>query len=103
MARRTFSFDYEQDNWRARQVRNSWITKEREATGVRDTAGWGGVKKQGDAAIKKWIDDQLVGMSVTVVLIGSETSTRQYVTTRYRRAITGATACSASTSTVRRT
>lgn len=30
-------------------------------------------------AIKKWIDDQLIGTSVTAVLIGYETSNRDYV------------------------
>lgn len=32
MARRVFfSFHYERDIWRANQVRNRWITKDREA------------------------------------------------------------------------
>ncbi|MBU1147334.1 MAG: TIR domain-containing protein, partial [Candidatus Omnitrophica bacterium] len=30
--------------------------------------------------VEKWIDEQLKGTSVTVVLIGSETSSRKYVT-----------------------
>jgi len=37
------------------------------------------VKKKGDEAIKAWIRDQLKGTSVTVVLIGTETSQRKYV------------------------
>ncbi|MDI6603474.1 MAG: TIR domain-containing protein [Patescibacteria group bacterium] len=62
------------------QVRNSWVTKpDREAAGFWDAASWKEVKKKGDAAIKKWIDDQLIGASVTVVLIGAETSNRDYV------------------------
>jgi hypothetical protein len=32
-----------------------------------------------NAAIKKWIREQLEGTSVTVVLIGSETSNRDYI------------------------
>jgi MTH538 TIR-like domain (DUF1863) len=81
MARRTFfSFHYERDAWRAGQVRNSWVTKDREAAGFWDAASWEAVKRQGDAAIKKWINDQLSGTSVTVVLIGTETSQRAYVT-----------------------
>ncbi len=81
MARRSFfSFHYENDVWRANIVRNSWVTKpDREAAGFVDAADFEAVKKGGDAAIKKWVDDQLTGTSVTVVLIGAETSNREYV------------------------
>lgn len=81
MARRAFfSFHYENDVWRANQVRNSWVTKpDRESAGFTDAADFEEVKKGGDAAIKKWIDNQLSGTSVTVVLIGSETSERDYI------------------------
>lgn len=80
MARHTFfSFHYERDAWRASQVRNSWVTQDREASGFFDKAKWEEAKKKGDAAIKAWIDGELKGTSVTVVLIGAETSTRAYV------------------------
>ena len=81
MARRAFfSFHYENDVWRANIVRNSWVTKpDREAAGFVDAADFEEVKKGGDAAIKKWIDGQLSGTSVTVVLIGADTSNRDYV------------------------
>ncbi len=39
MARRVFfSFHYERDVWRAGQVRNSWVTKDREEAGFWDAA-----------------------------------------------------------------
>ncbi len=81
MARRVFfSFHYERDIWRASQVRNSWVTKsDREAAGFWDAAAWEEVKKKGDEAIKRWIRSQLEGTSVTVVLIGKETSNRKWV------------------------
>lgn len=80
MARRTFfSFHYERDAWRAGQVRNSWVTQDRESAGFWDAAAWEEVKRKGDAAVEGWIDKQLDGTSVTVVLIGAETSTRKYV------------------------
>lgn len=81
MARRVFfSFHYERDIWRASQIRNSWITKpDRETAGFWDAASWEEVKKKGDDAIKRWIDDQLKGTSVTAVLIGAETNNRKYV------------------------
>ncbi len=81
MARRVFfSFHYERDIWRAGQVRNSWVTKpNREYAGFWDTASWEEVKKKGEDAVKRWINKQLEGTSVTAVLIGAETSQRTYV------------------------
>lgn len=81
MARRVFfSFHYERDVWRAGQVRNSWVTKtDRETAGFIDAASWEAVKKRGDDAIKRWIAEQLNGTSVTVVLIGAETASRDWV------------------------
>lgn len=81
MARRVFfGFHYEKDIWRASQIRNSWVTKpDREAAGFWDAASWEEVKKKGEEAIKSWILDQLKDTSVTVVLIGTETSERKYV------------------------
>ena len=81
MARRVFfSFHYERDVWRASVVRNSWVTKpDREAAGFFDVSIWEEAKKKGEAAIKKMIDDALLGTSVTAVLIGAETATRTYV------------------------
>ena len=79
MARRVFfSFKYE-DVSRAMVVRNSWVTQGKEAAGFVDAAAFEKLKKQGDAAIKKWIDDQLNGTSVTVILVGSETCKSRWV------------------------
>jgi hypothetical protein len=87
VARKTFfSFHYERDNWRAGQVRNCWLTQGDEA-GYIDGVDWEAVKSKGDAAIKKWIDDQLYGTTVTVVLIGAETSTREYVRYEIKQSI----------------
>lgn len=80
MARRAFfSFHYERDIWRSSIVRNSWVTQDRTSAGFFDASLWEDAKKKGDAAVKKMIDDALQGTSVTVVLIGAETSTRPYV------------------------
>lgn len=81
MARRTFfSFHYERDVWRVGQVRNCWVTKPNiEEAGYIDKAGWESIEREGEEAIKRWIATQLDGTSVTVVLIGAETSTRRWV------------------------
>ena len=80
MARRTFfSFHHKRDVFRAGQVRNSWVTQDRQDAGFWDSAEWEKVKKNDTATIHKWIDEQMKGTSVTVVLIGAETSERKHV------------------------
>lgn len=81
MARKVFfSFHYDNDVWRANIVRNSWVTKpDTETAGFMDAVDFEELKRKGEAAVKKWIDSQLVGTSVTVVLIGSETIERPFV------------------------
>lgn len=80
MARQTFfSFRYENDNWRAGIVRNSYVTQDRKAAGFFDSAEWEEVKKKKDSEIEKWIDEQLKGTSVTVVLIGSDTYGKKWI------------------------
>jgi len=81
MARKVFfSFHYERDVWRANVVRNSWVTKpDREAAGFIDAAEFEKIQRQGHLAVKRWINSQLEGTSVTVVLIGAETYMRRWV------------------------
>ena len=81
MARKVFfSFHYERDIWRSSIVRNSdRVKQEAEERGFIDAARWEQIKKGGDLAIQRWIGNELVGTSVTVVLIGTETSTRPWV------------------------
>ena len=81
MARRAFfSFHFQRDIWRVNQVRNSWIVKPGEQEAVwYDASLWEKVKTKGDSALKKLIDDGLTNTSVTVVLIGAETSQRKWV------------------------
>lgn len=86
MARRVFfSFHYERDIWRANVVRNSWVTKEREAAGFWDASLWEEAQKKGEEAIKKMIEDGLKNTSVAAVLIGRETSGRKWVRYEVRR------------------
>lgn len=81
MARFVFySFHYEKDIWRAFEVRNHWVTKGGfYDCGVIDAAEFEEIKRKSDQAIKDWIDMQLLGTSVTIVLIGAETLLRPYV------------------------
>jgi len=80
MARRIFfSFHYERDAWRAGQVRNSNVVSAEDRTGFIDSADWESIKKKGDAAVQNWIEEQLKNTSVTVVLVGAETASREWV------------------------
>ena len=79
MARKVFfSFKYE-DVTRAMVVRQSAVTKGEEAAGFIDKADFEKIKKQGDQAIKNWIDAQLKGTTVTAVLVGAETCASRWV------------------------
>ena len=81
MARKVFfSFHFTRDSWRVSQVRNSQtIRGAYDETQFLDAAHWEQVKRQGDQAIRNWIDNQLRGTSCTIVLIGNETSDRRWV------------------------
>lgn len=77
MARRCFfSFHYKPDSHRASQIRQiGSIEGNRPAT----DNDWEKVTEGGDAAIKKWIGDQIHGKSCTVVLVGSGTANRKWI------------------------
>ena len=77
MARKSFfSFHYKPDNWRAGQVRNMGMIEGNQPVTDND---WESITKGGDAAIKKWIADQLSGRSCTVVLVGAATANRKWI------------------------
>lgn len=79
MARKVFfSFQYE-DVHRAMNVRNSNVIASDTKVGFIDKADFEEVERKGDAAIKKWINDQLHGTSVTVVLVGATTDKSKWV------------------------
>ena len=80
MARKVFfSFHYS-DILLVSQIRSSWrIRPGSETQPFHDRAEWEKVKRESPGTIKSWIDSQLKGSSVTVVLVGSETATRPWV------------------------
>lgn len=71
-----YSFHYKPDSWRTSQVRNIGTVEGNKPAADND---WETVKKGGDSAIKKWIDDQLNGRSCTIVLIGTDTADRKWI------------------------
>lgn len=80
MARRTFfSFHFENDVWRANQVRNSNVVLGTDVAGFFDHSEYEDAKRRGTAAVQSMILDHLRYTTVTVVLIGTETAHRPYV------------------------
>jgi len=79
MARKVFfSFKYD-DVFRAMNVRNSNVISSDAKAGFIDKADFEKVEREGAEAIKNWIDDQLKGTSVTVVLVGANTDKSKWV------------------------
>ena len=72
-----YSFHFDNDVMRVQQVRNMGVVEGN--TPVSPNA-WEEVKKKGGAAIQTWINDNMKGKSCVVVLIGTETSKRPWVT-----------------------
>lgn len=60
-------------------VRKSAVTQGKEAAGFIDAAEFEKLKKQGDDAIKRWINEQLERTTVTVVLVGLHTCGSEWV------------------------
>ena len=71
-----YSFHYVPDHWRAGQVRN--MGKLDGNTPATDN-DWEAVKRGGDRAIRKWIDDQMSYKSCVVILVGSNTANRKWI------------------------
>lgn len=88
MARKVFfSFHYQRDLWRVNVVRNSGLVEGVSAAGFHDASLWEETKRKGDDAIRKLIHDGLGGTTVTVVLIGSETANRRFVSYEIEKSI----------------
>lgn len=61
-------------------VRNRWVTQGNQSvSGIIDKAEFEKLKRTGDKAVYNWIDKQLEGTSVTVVLLGANTLTKPFV------------------------
>lgn len=83
MKRKVFySFHFDNDAWRAGQVRNMGVIEGNQPVSGNE---WEEVKKS-ENSIKKWIDDNLKNKSCLVVLIGKQTSEREWVKYEIKRA-----------------
>jgi len=71
-----YSFHFKNDVMRVQQVRNMGVI---EGNPIISPNSWEEIKRKGDSAIKKWIDDNMKYRSCLVVLVGSETANRKWV------------------------
>ena len=78
-----YSFHFDNDVFRAQQIRNIGALEDNKPLSVND---WEEVKKKGDAAIEKWIEDNMKYRSCVVVLVGEETAKRKWVKYEIKKA-----------------
>lgn len=71
-----YSFHYENDVMRVSQIRNIGVIEGNTPVSDND---WEQVKKGGDDAIKRWIDNNMSGRSCVVVLVGEKTAYRKWI------------------------
>ncbi len=75
-----FSYQYERDQMRVVKIRDLWLSSVgEEAKGFWDRSTFEDAKIQGTQAIHSWIDEQLKGTVLTVLLIGLETYITEYI------------------------
>lgn len=78
-----YSFHYGNDVFRVQQIRKMGVVDGNAPVSPND---WEQVKRSGDAAVQKWIDDNLKYKRCVIVLIGSETASRPWVQYEIKRA-----------------
>ena len=77
MARQIFySFHFENDVMRVQQIRNIGAIEGNKPVLPQK---WEEIKTNGDAAVKKWINENMKNKSCVVVLVGQETANRKWV------------------------
>lgn len=79
-----FSFHYNNDCWRAGQVRNMGKVDDSSTFSDND---WEEVKEKSDAKIEEWINDQLQKRSCLVLLIGEKTADRKWINYEIKKAV----------------
>ena len=78
-----YSFHFDNDVFRVQQVRNMGIIEDNAPVSPNE---WEEVRRKGNASIQKWIDDNMAYRRCVVVLVGSETASREWVKYEIKRA-----------------
>ncbi len=71
-----YSFHFKNDVFRVQQIRNIGVIEDNKPVSENK---WEEIKKSGDDAIKKWINENIDYRSCVVVLVGEETANRIWV------------------------
>ena len=78
-----YSFHFDNDVFRVQQIRNMGVVDGDEPVSPND---WEQLKRKGDSAVKKWIDDNMAYRRCVIVLIGTETAGRPWVEYEIKKA-----------------
>lgn len=78
-----YSFHFDNDVFRVQQIRNMGVIEGNEPVSAND---WEQLKRKGDAAVERWIDDNMKYKRCVVVLIGSNTASRPWVKYEIKKA-----------------
>ena len=78
-----YSFHFDNDVFRVQQIRNMGALEDNKPVSHND---WETVKRGGDKAIEKWINDNMNYRSCLVVLIGTDTYKRPWVKYEIKKA-----------------
>lgn len=78
-----YSFHYGNDVMRVQLVRNMGVIEGNEPVSSNE---WEAVKRNGSAAIERWIDENMKHRRCVVVLIGEETASRTWVQYEIKKA-----------------
>lgn len=77
------SFDYKQDVFRVQQIRNIGSLEGQTLLSANDFET---IKRKGDAAVQKWIDDNMKYTQCIIVIIGKDTANRPWVQYEIKKA-----------------
>lgn len=78
-----YSFHFDNDVFRVHQIRNMGMIDGNEPVSPND---WESIRRGGNAAIERWIDDNMKYKRCVVVLVGSNTANRPWVKYEIKKA-----------------
>lgn len=71
-----YSFHFDNDVMRVQQVRNIGVIEGNQPASPND---WEQIKRKGKAAVQNWIDENMKYKRCVIVLVGTETTNREWV------------------------
>jgi hypothetical protein len=78
-----YSFHFKNDVMRVQQIRNIGAIEDNKPVSEND---WEEIRKKGADSIKKWINDNMSYRSCVIVLVGEETTDREWVQYEIKKA-----------------